>query len=70
MTNLNALQIRSQGDSNPIRQQHHIANTIQSVLTQQAQQIAVERTKQYDLNRTNELATSLLGFQPQIGYRH
>lgn len=70
MANLNALHIRSAGDTNTIRQQHHITNTIQSVLTRQAQQIAIERTKQYDLNRTNELTTSLLGFQPHIGYRH
>ncbi len=70
MANLKALQIRSTGDTNPIRQQQHITDTIQSVLTRQAQQIGIERTRQYELNRTNELATSLLGFQPQIGYRH
>ncbi len=70
MANLKALQIRSTGDTNPIRQQQHLTDTIQSVLTRQAQQIALERTKQYELRRTNELATSLLGFQPHIGYRH
>jgi hypothetical protein len=70
MANLKALQIRSTGDTNPIRQQQHITNTIQSVLTRQAQQTGIERSRQYELNRTNELATSLLGFQPHIGYRH